>query len=434
MSGIDSDTSSCSDSECYSYSSSTNTSCYRLDVKLESYRNILSSPQANIIKLRDEAWNGIPFHHRTPVWQALCGYLSSNSKRRRSNLQRKRRAYYEFAFRTFDDSNDKDHVLLRQIQMDIPRATPWIPQVFSQDHRVKNCLERLLYTWAVRHPASSYVQGMNDLAILLLAVFIQDRVNQDHLEDSYDFEEENLTLDLEEADSEELNQQHLEMGLDLMSDEDFHAIEADTYWCFTNILSTIQDHYTPDQPGIQEMVHKLELIMEKVNPKLCHHLKSNGVVFLHFAFRWMNCLLVREMPLHLIIRIWDTYLSEIDTGGFHDFHVNVCAALLNKISEKIFAARDFEGIMCLLQNLPTQDWVVDDIEMLLSQAYVYRNIVHVDMEAKRLSFRTSFSESLESKNKNEAKLSSMIRKSSYFSSVFVGDSNMWTNDVGYLCS
>lgn len=404
-------------------------------MKQESYRNIFSSPQANVNKLRDEAWNGIPWNHRAQVWQALCGYLSSNSKRRRPNLQRKRQAYYEFASRTFDNSNDKDRILLQQIQIDIPRATPWIPQFLSQDQRVKKCLERLLYTWAVRHPASGYVQGMNDLAFLLTAVFLQDRMTQLSHEECCVYEEDHYSLDNDHDDvNDNFNQHHLELSLDLLSADDFAAVEADTYWCLSNILSTIQDHYTPDQPGIQEMVHKLELIMEKVNPQLCLHLKSNGIVFLHFAFRWMNCLFVREMPLHLVTRIWDTYLSEIETGGFHDFHVNVCAALLNKVGQEILAQQDFEGIMFLLQNLPSHDWVVDDVEMLLSQAFVYRYSIKVDLNAKRRSSRSSVSESMEPKNKNEARSSLIRKKSSLFPSGLVGDSNMWINDVGYLCS
>lgn len=32
--------------------------------------------------------------------------------------------------------------------------------------------------------------------------------------------------------------------------------------------------------------------------------------FIQFAFRWVNCLLLREVPFPLAIRLWDTYLSE----------------------------------------------------------------------------------------------------------------------------
>lgn len=34
--------------------------------------------------------------------------------------------------------------------------------------------------------------------------------------------------------------------------------------------------------------------------------------FQHLAFRWMNCLLMRELPFKLIIRVWDTCLAEKD--------------------------------------------------------------------------------------------------------------------------
>ena len=38
------------------------------------------------------------------------------------------------------------------------------------------------------------------------------------------------------------------------------------------------------------------------------HLEKNNVEYLQFAFRWMNNLLMREMPLRSTIRLWDTYL------------------------------------------------------------------------------------------------------------------------------
>jgi len=41
---------------------------------------------------------------------------------------------------------------------------------------------------------------------------------------------------------------------------------------------------------------------------LYNHLKEENVNFLQFAFRWMNCLLMREISLPNIIRMWDTYL------------------------------------------------------------------------------------------------------------------------------
>lgn len=67
------------------------------------------------------------------------------------------------------------------------------------------------------------------------------------------------------------------------------------------------------------------------------HLEAEGVQFLHIAFQWMNCYLARELPLPLVIRLWDTYLAEPD--GFERFHVYVCAALILQFADE-FKSRD----------------------------------------------------------------------------------------------
>ena len=37
------------------------------------------------------------------------------------------------------------------------------------------------------------------------------------------------------------------------------------------------------------------------------HFRRYEVEYLQFAFRWMNNLLMRELPLRCTIRLWDTY-------------------------------------------------------------------------------------------------------------------------------
>lgn len=41
------------------------------------------------------------------------------------------------------------------------------------------------------------------------------------------------------------------------------------------------------------------------------HLKKHSIEYLQFSFRWMNNLLMRELPLSCTIRLWDTYLVSI---------------------------------------------------------------------------------------------------------------------------
>lgn len=43
------------------------------------------------------------------------------------------------------------------------------------------------------------------------------------------------------------------------------------------------------------------------------HMQQYEVEYLQFAFRWMNNLLMRELPLRCTIRLWDTYQVQTHT-------------------------------------------------------------------------------------------------------------------------
>ena len=60
----------------------------------------------------------------------------------------------------------------RQIHIDIPRMSPVVG--LFQQLCVQEIFERILFIRAIRHPASSYVQGMNDLVTPFFLVFLRD--------------------------------------------------------------------------------------------------------------------------------------------------------------------------------------------------------------------------------------------------------------------
>ena len=62
-------------------------------------------------------------------------------------------------------------LLYRQIAIDVPRMSPLVG--LFQQRCVQEMVERILYIWAIRHPASGYVQGINDLVTPFLMVFLQ---------------------------------------------------------------------------------------------------------------------------------------------------------------------------------------------------------------------------------------------------------------------
>ncbi|CAF4039236.1 unnamed protein product, partial [Adineta steineri] len=144
-------------------------------------------------------------------------------------------------------------------------------------------------------------------------------------------------------------------------------VEADSYWATSHLLEGIQDNYTFAQPGIQYKVRTLEELVKRIDEPLYRHLKDQHIEFLQFAFRWMNNLLMRELPVRCTIRLWDTYLSE--QNGFSQFHLYICAAFLVRFSKDLLREKDFQGILLLLQNLPTHSWTSNDISILTAEAY-----------------------------------------------------------------
>ena len=161
-------------------------------------------------------------------------------------------------------------------------------------------------------------------------------------------------------------------------------IETTIYFSLTKLLDRIQTNYTINQPGITKMIKKMELIVEKVDPKLYDYLKKFEIDYVQFCFRWMNCFLIREFPVNLILRLWDAYFSE--EKGFSEFHLYVCACLLLTFSEKLKAMSEFQELIVFLQNLPTSTWTIEDMDMLLAKSYsikmLYSNSIILKNEGK----------------------------------------------------
>lgn len=201
-----------------------------------------------------------------------------------------------------------------------------------------------MYSWAMRHPASGYVQGINDLVTPIFEVFLSSYIDCDP-----------QTFDPS-----------------LLPHDVLDSIEADSFWCLSKLLDDVQDNYIHAQPGIHRQVANLRELTFRIDAPLAQHLTDEGVEFMQFSFRWMNCLLMRELSVKNIIRMWDTYLAEGSTG-FSEFHLYVCAAFLVKWSSAL-QTMDFQETMMFLQALPTRDWGDAQIELLLSEAYLWKSL------------------------------------------------------------
>ncbi|KAM4105881.1 hypothetical protein ACJW30_04G022600 [Castanea mollissima] len=313
--------------------------------RVMKFTKALSGTTVILEKLRELAWSGIPDYMRPDVWRLLLGYAPPNSDRKEGILRRKRLEYLDCVSQYYDipdtERSDDEINMLRQIAVDCPRTVPDVS--FFQEPQVQKSLERILYTWAIRHPASGYVQGINDLATPFLVVFLSE-----YLEGGAD-----------------------NWSISDLSLENISNLEADCYWCLSKLLDGMQDHYTFAQPGIQRLVFKLKELVRRIDEPVSRHMEEQGLEFLQFAFRWFNCLLIREIPFHLVTRLWDTYLAEGD--ALPDFLVYIFASFLLTWSDKL-QKLDFQELVMFLQHLPTQNWTHQELEMVLSRAFMWHSM------------------------------------------------------------
>ncbi|KXT01319.1 hypothetical protein AC578_2701 [Pseudocercospora eumusae] len=338
--------------------------------RINKFKKILQASSVNIAELRNSAWSGLPSEVRAMTWQLLLGYLPTSSERRINTLERKRKEYLDGVRQAFERGTmgasqpveagmiagpngspvsnrgrgrGLDEAIWHQISIDVPRTNPHL-ELYSYE-ATQRSLERILYVWAIRHPASGYVQGINDLVTPFWQVFLGQYITDPEVATG--------------MDPGQLPKAVLD------------AVEADSFWCLTKLLDGIQDNYIHAQPGIQRQVSALRDLTARIDGALAKHMEQEGVEFIQFSFRWMNCLLMREISVKNTIRMWDTYLAE--DQGFSAFHLYVCAAFLVKWSDKL-QQMDFQEIMMFLQSLPTRDWTEKDIELLLSEAFIWKSL------------------------------------------------------------
>ena len=204
--------------------------------KVRTFAGLLSNPVVNLERIRDISWAGIPDQFRPTIWRLFLDYEPVNAALRVQTLEHKRADYFDCLQRVFGES--QRHLWTsaqKQTQTQILRDLPRTHVTLLRSQRVQDLFERVLFVWAVRHPASGYVQGMNDLLQPFFFVFLSQFADVENCFDLSDLTD-----------------------IDFISDEKLKEVEADSFWCFSKLLDGLQDLYTKDQPGLYKMLNSLQ--------------------------------------------------------------------------------------------------------------------------------------------------------------------------------
>lgn len=301
--------------------------------------------------LRKRASSGLPDGgpagtSRPLVWRILLHYLPLERYRWLSHATAKRDLYQQFLEEFTIDPDCRVSIerchpyksMWTQLQLDSDLKSE-IHKDVIRTHLGANVLEgagavnydamkRILFVYAKLNPGVRYVQGMNEILGTLFYVFASD------------------------------------------PDKGWARFaEADTFFCFTNLMSEIRDVFIHSldnlEIGLQGKIAKVNKILQHHDPELWHHLNSSQLNPAYYSLRWITTLLAREFSLGDTVRLWDAIFAE------HmriDFLCYFCVSMLLTQRSSLLRS-DFNCCLHLLQNYPPSD-----PELLLRKTVTLRHI------------------------------------------------------------
>ncbi|MBA0556163.1 hypothetical protein Golob_026288 [Gossypium lobatum] len=213
----------------------------------------------------------------------------------------------------------QDTEIIEQIDRDVKRTHPDM-HFFSGDSPLaksnQDALKDILIVFAKLNPGIRYVQGMNEILAPLFYVFRNDP-----------------------------------------DEEMAAAAEADSFFCFVELLSGFRDHFCKQLDnstvGIRSTISRLSQFLKEHDEELWRHLEITTKVNPQFyAFRWITLLLTQEFNFADSLHIWDTLLS--DPEGPLETLLRVCCAMLILVRRRLLAG-DFTSNLKLLQNYPSSN-------------------------------------------------------------------------------
>jgi len=222
---------------------------------------------------------------RPTVWKVLLGHTPIARHAEWSAVEAERRALYagyrtellsisedsvvsirEGAGRTTDLQECRD--LLQEIKNDVDRTRR--DQEYFQNPATKAALLALLFIYARLNPGVRYVQGMNEVAAVVLWV---------------------------------------------MSADPEHA-ESDAFWVFSELMGEIKEGFIEaldhTGEGIHAVAGEVVRLLHCYDKELAQHLADSELPPSVFVFRWCTLLFAQDMRLPDVVKLWDAFIGDPD--------------------------------------------------------------------------------------------------------------------------
>ncbi|XP_075247502.1 TBC1 domain family member 13-like [Convolutriloba macropyga] len=170
-------------------------------------------------------------------------------------------------------------------------------------------VERILFIYAKLNKATGYVQGMNELLGPIYHVFASSKC-----------------------------------------EETKRFAEADSFFCFVNLMAENRDIYTKSmdnsQDGIQGKFSQLNQALKTLEWDLYISLNHQQIHPQFYAFRWLSLLFAQEFNLPDIEQLWDTLFSDKDRF----YYAIIVAVAMLSLEKKTILEANFNQTMHTVQH------------------------------------------------------------------------------------
>jgi len=140
-------------------------------------------------------------------------------------------------------------------------------------------------------------------------------------------------------------------------------IEADAYFCFSNLMNKIKDNFLRSKDntsnGIHSKITNIFRILVSLDKDLSQKFIDQKIEIHYFAFRWVTLLLTQEFEIPDVLRLWDSVLSYDSLFEIISF---LSVSIFTLKRQELINA-DFSGIMESMQSLDKID-----VEVLVKTA------------------------------------------------------------------
>ena len=125
--------------------------------------------------------------------------------------------------------------------------------------------------------------------------------------------------------------------------------EADTFWLFVQVISELREIYLSDSDktvdGIYKQIDGVVLRMHNWSPELYDHLERIGFPTQTIVLKWVTTLLSTELTIPDTLKVWDTVLLCLRTGGLRAFSSSLCLGYFACMQETLLEASDLDEAM-----------------------------------------------------------------------------------------